>query len=100
MKDPHQAFIKRLRELREDAGLTQEGVSELAGLGYKHYQSLEAGRKLDVRLSTLHAIAEAYELEAWELLYSQKPVLSPKFRRRIQKLKRKRAKPKNNTPNE
>jgi transcriptional regulator with XRE-family HTH domain len=92
LQDHHQALIKRLRELREDAALTQETVAELAGISYKHYQSLEAGRKPDVRLTTLCMIADAYGLEPWELLYSQKPVLSPKFQRGTRHLKRKRAK--------
>lgn len=92
LKEPHTGLIQRLLQLREEADLTQEAVAELAGVSYKHYQSIEAGRKRDVRLSTLYQLADAYGLEAWELLYPQAPVLSPKFHRRVQNMARKRAK--------
>jgi transcriptional regulator with XRE-family HTH domain len=54
--------------LREKAGLTQEKLSEVTGLTYKHYQSVEAGRKPNVRITTLQRIAAAYGLEVWQLL--------------------------------
>ncbi|MBC2603304.1 helix-turn-helix domain-containing protein [Puniceicoccus vermicola] len=94
MEDCHKELQNRLRELRHDANLTQEAVSELSGLSYKHYQALEAGRKSDVRLSSLCMIAKAYQVEPWELLYSQKPVLSPAFHRSIRNLKNNRSRQK------
>jgi len=90
LENYHTALRNRLLELREEAGLTQEAVSELAGLSYKHYQALEAGRKPDVRLSTLCMIANAYGIEPYELLDPRKPDLSPKFHRSIRNFKRKR----------
>lgn len=60
--------MARVRELRESRGLSQEAFAERAGLKYKHYQSIEAGRKRDFRFSTLEKIAKACGLEAWELL--------------------------------
>lgn len=60
--------MARVKQLREAHGLTQEAFAEKAGLGYKYYQSVEAGRKPDLRLSTLGKLAKACELELWELL--------------------------------
>lgn len=60
--------MARVRELREARGLSQEAFAERAGLKYKHYQSIEAGRKRDFRFSTLEKIAKACGMEAWELL--------------------------------
>lgn len=57
-----------MRELREACGLSQEALAERAGLKYKHYQSIEAGRKPNVQLPTLIKIAQAFNLELWELL--------------------------------
>lgn len=62
-------MIERLRELRARAGITQEKLAEKAGLRYKHYQAVEAGRKPDIRLSTVERIAKAFGIEAWELLH-------------------------------
>ena len=57
----------RLRELRLQRDLTQEKFAEQAGLKYKHYQAVEAGRKPDLRLSTIEKLAKALGLEIWEL---------------------------------
>lgn len=61
-------LLARIRELREVRGLSQEAFAEKAGLNYKYYQQVEAGRKRDIRLSTLQKLAQACELELWELL--------------------------------
>jgi transcriptional regulator with XRE-family HTH domain len=60
-------LFRRVRSLREAAGLTQEEFAEKAGVSYKYYQALEAGRKADVRLSTLVRLSKAFGLELWEL---------------------------------
>lgn len=57
-----------MREIREARGLSQEALAEKAGLKYKHYQSIEAGRKPNVQLPTLIKIAQAFNLELWQLL--------------------------------
>ena len=62
-------MIERLRDLRAIAGLTQEKLAEKAGLRYKHYQAVEAGRKPDIRLSTVERVAKAFGIETWELLH-------------------------------
>lgn len=73
------SLAEKLKHLRSASGMTQEAVAELASLSYKHYQSLEAGRKTDIRLSSLVRIAEAYGLDCWELLHPE----SPEPRRRL-----------------
>ena len=66
--DTAKRLMTRVKQLREGRGLTQEAFAERAGLGYKYYQSVEAGRKCDIRLSTLEKLAKACGLELWELL--------------------------------
>jgi transcriptional regulator with XRE-family HTH domain len=61
-------LLGRVRELREALGLSQEAFAEKAGLTYKYYQHVEAGRKRDIRISTLQKLAKACGLEPWELL--------------------------------
>ncbi len=61
-------LLAKLRELRVARGLTQEQFAEQAGMSYKYYQAVEAGRKRDLRLSTLERLATAHGLEVWELM--------------------------------
>jgi len=63
-----QRLIGRLKALRVERGLTQEEFAELAGLSYKYYQAVEAGRKTNLRLSTLERLAQGHGLEVWQLL--------------------------------
>ena len=68
-------LLRRLRELREANGLTQEGFAELAGMSYKYYQAVEAGRKSELRFSTLERLSGAYGIELWELLAPTMPAV-------------------------
>jgi transcriptional regulator with XRE-family HTH domain len=61
-------LLARLKQLRLQRGLTQEEFSEQSGISYKYYQAVEAGRKKDLRLSTLDRLAKAHDLESWQLL--------------------------------
>ena len=63
-----QRLCVRLRELREVHGLSQEAFAERSGISYKYYQAVEAGRKRELRLSTLERLARAYGIEVWQLL--------------------------------
>jgi transcriptional regulator with XRE-family HTH domain len=65
--DPAKRLLARIRALREAHGFTQEAFAERAGLTYKHYQQVEAGRKFDIRLSTLIKVAAALGLTLSEL---------------------------------
>ena len=67
------SLIQRLRDLREANGLTQEAFAEMAGISYKYYQAVEAGRKRELRLSTLERLARAYGIAVWELLAPPMP---------------------------
>jgi transcriptional regulator with XRE-family HTH domain len=64
-------LMERIKQLRVARGVTQEAFAEEAKISYKYYQAIEAGRKVDLRLSTLERLAHAHELEVWELLLPQ-----------------------------
>ncbi len=66
-------LLVRLRQLRQKHNLTQEQFSELSGISYKYYQAIEAGRKPDLRLSTLERLARAYGTEVYALLGPEVP---------------------------
>jgi len=61
-------LLKRLRDLRKRAGLTQEKFAEKAKMTYKYYQQIESGRKRDLRLSTLERLARAHDITLSALL--------------------------------
>ena len=58
---------QRIRELRDTAGLTQEGLSSRASIGRVTLARLETGQQ-SPRFKTLTAIADALELSVDELL--------------------------------
>jgi transcriptional regulator with XRE-family HTH domain len=66
--DTAKRLLARVRELREARGLSQEAFAERAGLKYKHYQAIEAGRKINIQFLTLQKLAKACGLELSELL--------------------------------
>ncbi len=53
--------------------MTQEQFAEAAGISYKFYQSIEAGRKKQIWLDTVGRLAAAFGLEAWQLLAPEEP---------------------------
>lgn len=67
-------LLERLKQLRRHRGLTQEAFAEEAQISYKYYQAVEAGRKIDLRLSTLERLAKAHGMEIWELLLPNAPL--------------------------
>jgi transcriptional regulator with XRE-family HTH domain len=66
-------LLTNLKQLRRAYGLTQEEFAEKAGFSYKYYQAVEAGRKKDLRLSTLDRLAKAYKMDVTELLAAKLP---------------------------
>ena len=66
--DTAKRLLARVKAARETLDLSQEEFAERAGLQYKHYQAIEAGRKPKIQLPTLEKLAKACELELWELL--------------------------------
>lgn len=72
-------LLARLKSLRKRLGMTQEQFAEAAGMSYKYFQAVEAGRKPDLRLSTLERLASGFSLEVWQLLSPEEP--TPKRRK-------------------
>ena len=58
---------ERLRELREAADLTQEGLAHRAGVSSAAIFRIEQGRPSDPKLSTLAALAKALGLTVGRL---------------------------------
>lgn len=58
----------RIRQLRRKHGYSQQELSELAELEYKHIQRLESKRPCDVKLSTLEKLAKAFNISLSKLL--------------------------------
>lgn len=90
-------LLARVKEVREARGLSQEAFAEKAGMGYKYYQQVEAGRKRDIRMSTMQKLAKACEMQLWELFnfdalppalaedaktYESGPKIAPKRRKK------------------
>ena len=71
----------RLKALRLQKGLTQEGFAEASGISYKYYQAVELGLKKDLRLSTIIRLARAHGMEAWQLLKPDAPASTKPGRR-------------------
>jgi transcriptional regulator with XRE-family HTH domain len=61
-------FKKRLRQLRDKRGWTQEQAAETCGIGYKLYQLYELGIKQNPGLVNLEKIARGYGIGVHELL--------------------------------
>ena len=66
--DTVKLLMARVKTLRLILGLSQEAFAEKAGLKYKHYQSVEAGRKTDIHFATVEKLAVACGVELAELL--------------------------------
>lgn len=64
-----QAVARRIKELRQARGLTQDAVAEALGIAAKNVQRLEAGRQ-NLTLKTLANVADVLDVEPWELLKS------------------------------
>jgi transcriptional regulator with XRE-family HTH domain len=58
---------RRLSALREQRGLSQTQLSDLAEIGRAHLSQIENGA-VAARIDTLHAIANALEMSLSELL--------------------------------
>jgi transcriptional regulator with XRE-family HTH domain len=68
---------ERVRELRVAAGLSQQALSNAAGLSTSVVSQLEQGTNLDPRLSTLLALADAMGVTLDELAGRTPPVEAP-----------------------
>ena len=58
-----------MRAVREDAGLSQEGLADAAGLHRTHVSLIERGQR-SCRLETVEALAKALRVQPAELMPS------------------------------
>ncbi len=61
-------LAKRIKELRKRKDLTQEQLSELSGIDYKHIQLLESNKTPDAKLDTIEKLAKAFGISPSKLL--------------------------------
>ena len=61
-------LAKRLKELRKRKELTQEQLSELSGIDYKHIQLLESSKAPAAKLDTIEKLAKAFGISPSKLL--------------------------------
>ncbi len=71
-------LIRRLKELREKADLTQEQVAEAAAISSIYYRFIETGRRPNVTLAIIEQIAAAYGLPLHEFFAPKLPRLKLK----------------------
>lgn len=65
-RDPLKLFSERVRELREKRGVSQQRLSELAGLNRNYVSDVERGRR-NPCLGNIVKIAEALDVAPGEL---------------------------------
>lgn len=68
-------YGKNIKRLRNEKGFTQEVLSEKIGLGEKYLSAIEIGAKWG-SFDTLLALANALEVEPYELLLPQNKSLN------------------------
>jgi len=59
---------KRIKELRNKCGYTQDKLSELADIDYKYLQRLEGKNPPALKIDTIEKIAKALKVKPAELL--------------------------------
>ena len=71
-EEMRQRLRRRVRKLREGAGLTAKAASSRAKMGLRHLQSIEAG-EMNVTLRTLARLGEALGVDPAQLLAAADP---------------------------
>jgi transcriptional regulator with XRE-family HTH domain len=61
-------LAERIKELRKKNNLTQEKLSELSGIDYKHIQLLESDKAPAAKLDTVEKLAKAFKITPSELI--------------------------------
>ena len=61
-------LAKRVKELREKRGYTQEKLASLTGIDYKYIQRIEGKTPPSIRVDTIQKLAEALKAEYADLL--------------------------------
>lgn len=67
-KDIKMEFAKRLKKLRAEYNYTQQRLSEISTVDYKHIQKLESKNPSAARIDTLEKIAGAFDISLSKLL--------------------------------
>jgi len=61
-------LAKRIKEIRQKRGITQEGLAESTKTSYKYIQRIEGKNPPDIRLSTIERIAQALRIKLSKLI--------------------------------
>lgn len=61
-------FARRIRQLREKKGLTQQELAELADVDYKHIQRIESRNPSNTKLETIEKLAKAFNISCSKLI--------------------------------
>jgi transcriptional regulator with XRE-family HTH domain len=72
-KQPHPDFGRAIRQIREEAGLTQEQVAQVANLHHTEISHLESGRR-NPKLHTLKAVAKGLGVPRWYLMATEERI--------------------------
>lgn len=70
LRAQHLSFGQRVREIRQDRGLSQEDLAELAGMHRTYVSSLERGLR-NVGLDNILAIAAALDVSPSDLFLGE-----------------------------
>ena len=77
MSDVTARFGKRLREVREEAGISQETLAELAGLHRTYVSSVERGKN-NISLVNIERLALALGVSMRDLMPADSPPVKKK----------------------
>ena len=61
-------FGKKVKEIRQKRGMTQEELAEKTATSYKYIQRIEGKTPPDIRLSTVERIAKSLQIKLSKLL--------------------------------
>ncbi len=61
-------LAKRIRNLRQEYNCTQQKLSEMADIDYKHIQLLESKKPPYAKLDTIEKLANAFKIKPSKLL--------------------------------
>lgn len=59
---------KKIKELRNKCGYTQEKLSEVANIDYKYIQRIEGKNPPALKIDTIEKLAKALKVKAFRLL--------------------------------
>ena len=62
--------MNRLKEVREEKGISQEKLSELSGISRQTIYKIEADPEFNARVDTIKALAEALEVDFHDIFFT------------------------------